>query len=169
MPRLSLGLDSRQIRRSAGWLLLLLLSIAAGVTLAFLLRPGAETNAPPSSAITSRRLSLAIEGLCEGQVSTAAGNPAATRASFLDKSHQFLHDLAAAAAERDRQASTNLLLAKYQVENLLALPTGQAGEVAATAPAEVDPGKLMNAISVLVTAVQSAAATLGFNADGCSA
>ena len=59
----------------------------------------------------------ARDGLCQAAEAARTGDTRRARAVFFDRSHQPLHELAAAAQERDRAATARLLEAKERVES----------------------------------------------------
>lgn len=65
----------------------------------------------------------ARDGLCQAGQAASRGDAAGARAVFFDRSHQPLHELAAAAQERDRAAAARLLEAKERVESGLEKPS----------------------------------------------
>ena len=111
--------------------------------------------------VTQASLNTAVAGLCEVRAEIQTNQPAA-RATFYDKSHLFLHQLAAEVQDKDVNQATSLLIAKYQVEALL--PADSSTPVAATT-ATTSPDGL---VSDLIAQVQQSAAVLGFTAPNCS-
>lgn len=111
------------------------------------------TSPPPSGAlgpVTSQAASEAVLGLCELAGATEASEAEAT---FLDRSHETLHVIAAATEVRDRAAAASLLEAKQVVEADLAegdLPPGFGDDV----------GRLLEA-------TRTALAAIGLDAPAC--
>ncbi len=91
-------------------------------------------SAPPSSAlgpVTAEAAAEAVRGLCD--LASATGR-AEAEATFLDRSHETLHVIAAATEVRNRDAAAGLLEAKQRVEADLAeteLPPDFAADVGA--------------------------------------
>ena len=91
-------------------------------------------SAPPSGAlgpVTAEAATGAVRGLCDLRTAT---DRAEAEASFLDRSHETLHVIAAATEVRDRDAAADLLEAKQRVEADLAgadLPPDFAADVEA--------------------------------------
>lgn len=98
--------------------------------------PGENGNPspPPSGAlgpVTPRAAEEAVRGLCDLRTATDGVEAEAT---FLDRSHETLHVIAAATVVRDRSAAADLLEAKQKVEADLAfaeLPPDFATDVGA--------------------------------------
>lgn len=88
----------------------------------------------PSGAlgpVTPEAADEAVRGLCDLRTAT---DRAEAEATFLDRSHETLHVIAAATEERDRNAAADLLEAKQRVEADLAgadLPSDFAADVGA--------------------------------------
>ncbi len=93
------------------------------------------------------RAQVAVDGLCEAEEVASAGEAAEARGIFQDRSHAFLHELAADLQESNRLLATQLLQAKQEVE--AGLQTG--GE----------PRLLASRISSLRAVVESSLAILG--------
>lgn len=103
-----------------------------------------------SAPATGPSFAAARDGLCQAGDAAGHGDAAGARAVFFDRSHQPLHELAAAAQERDRASAARLLEAKERVESgldkgsptladdldALAVATGRAMAVAGSR----DPG-----------------------------
>ena len=76
----------------------------------------------PSGPGDGPSFTAARDGLCQAADAARSGDALAARAVFFDRSHQPLHELAAAAQERDRAATARLLEAKERVESGLDRP-----------------------------------------------
>jgi hypothetical protein len=128
------------------------------VTLAGLVTGSCGRDEPlPASAdlvatVTQDRADRAVLGLCE---IPGATDPDTASATFQDRAHQTLHDLAAAAEEVDRAAAGELLRSKQRVEADLAEVTLPAGF-----GADVD---------VLLAATRRALEVVGLDAPACPA
>lgn len=115
---------------------------------------GPSPSPLPSGAlgpVTPEAADESVLGLCEIVDST---DRAEAEATFLDRSHETLHVIAAATEVRDRAAAADLLEAKQRVEADLAgeeLPPGFAADVEA-----------------LVDATRAALDSIGLNAPPCS-
>jgi len=112
-------------------------------------------SAPPSGAlgpVTAEAATGAVRGLCD--LASAAGR-AEAEATFLDRSHETLHVIAAATEVRDREAAAGLLETKQRVEADLAeteLPPDFAADVEA-----------------LIEATRAAIDAIGLEAPACPA
>ena len=143
----------RRARRAVGTLLLLGVAVAgvAGVMARVMSHDGDDTPrsaAPPSTG--DPRFGTARDGLCTAAARARGGDPPGARMLFLERSHQPLHQLAAAAQEKDRAVAARLLEAKAKVEAALEPPhTGLADN-----------------LDVLAQAVGRAIWTLGGNDPG---
>lgn len=120
------------------------------------------TDASLGGPVTQASLSIAVGGLCEMRSDLQQQQLTAARNVFYDKSHLFLHQLAAAVESKDRTLASNLLLAKYRVEDLISSfgTTPAAGPTAET----VAPAELLNQ---LLGQVRTSSATLGLAAPNC--
>jgi hypothetical protein len=113
------------------------------------------TSPPPSGAlgpVTPEAAGEAVLGLCELADATDAAEAEAT---FLDRSHQTLHVIAAATEARDRAAAASLLEAKQVVEADFTernLPSGFGDDV----------GRL-------IETTRAALAAIGLDAPACPA
>ena len=93
-----------------------------------------DPSGAPSGAlgpVTADAAAEAVRGLCDLRTAT---DHAGAEATFLDRSHETLHVLAAATEERDRGTAADLLEAKQRVEADLAgadLPPDFAADVGA--------------------------------------
>lgn len=114
-----------------------------------------DPSRAPSGAlgtVTAEAAAEAARGLCE---LGSATDRAEAEATFLDRSHETLHVIAAATEERDRNAAADLLEAKQRVEADLAgadLPPDFAADVGA-----------------LIEATRSALEAIGLDAPVCPA
>jgi hypothetical protein len=99
------------------------------------------------------RAQIAVEGLCEAEQLATGGQPAEAGRIFQDRSHAFLHELAADLQESNRLLATQLLQAKQEVEAGL-----QSG---------VESQLLAPRISSLRAVVESSLAILGRPTVGC--
>ncbi|MDP1805867.1 MAG: hypothetical protein Q8K72_11910 [Acidimicrobiales bacterium] len=98
-------------RRPLGLLLggvFAIVAVAAAIT-AFTGGGGRESSEPSFGP--------ARDGVCQAAEAARTGDTRRARAVFFDRSHQPLHELAAAAQERDRAATARLLEAKERVES----------------------------------------------------
>ena len=101
-------------RRPLGLLLggvLAIVAIAAAISAA----TGEGDQASQASSPPS--FELARDGVCQAAEAADHGDATRARSVFFDRSHQPLHELAAAAQERDRAATARLLEAKQRVES----------------------------------------------------
>lgn len=111
-----LGAARLPSRRPAGVLLaVVLVAIGGAVALAAALRrDDSPARAPDSSPAATFR--AARDGVCSAAAGARGGDVTAARDTFFDRSHQPLHDLAAAAQRTDRAVAGRLLEAKAAVE-----------------------------------------------------
>ena len=119
---------------------------------------GGGANEDPSGApsgalgpVTAEAAAEAVRGLCDLRTAT---DHAEAEATFLDRSHETLHVIAAATEERDRNAAADLLETKQRVEADLAgadLPPDFAADVGA-----------------LIEATRDALEAIGLDALACS-
>ena len=113
-----------------------------------------DPSVPPSGAlgpVTPEAAARTVLGLCDLRSAT---DRAEAEATFLDRSHETLHVIAAATEVRDRGAAADLLEAKQRVEAGLAdpdLPPGFAADVEA-----------------LIEATRAALDAIGLDALTCS-
>jgi hypothetical protein len=111
------------------------------------------TSPPPSGAlgpVTPEAAAEAVLGLCELE---DASDAAEAEVTFLDRSHETLHVIAAATEVRDRAAAASLLETKQVVEADLAernLPPGFGDDVRR-----------------LIEATRTALAAIGLDAPVC--
>jgi len=122
---------------------------AMAVTVAVMAFSGADDR-PTGGGGTGSAFGSARAALCQSADAARQGDARRARAVFFDHAHDPLHELAAAAQERDRGAAARLLEAKERVETglghagptlaedleTLALATGRAMAAAGT----TDPG-----------------------------
>lgn len=97
------------------------LGLLLGVVLTMVALGGlvaAVRDDPPRQAGGTRAAALveARDGVCQALEEARAGRVEAARRAFVNRAHQPLHDLAAAAGERDREVAARLLEAKQRVE-----------------------------------------------------
>ena len=86
--------------------------VAVAAAVGALTGDGSPPPPPPSSSFGPAR-----DGVCQAAEAARTGDARRARAVFFDRSHQPLHELAAAAQERDRAATARLLEAKERVES----------------------------------------------------
>ena len=99
-------------RRPLGLLLGAVLAVVAvAAAIGAVVGSGERTGTGPGPDFGAVR-----DGVCQAAAAARDGDTARARATFLDESHEGLHDLAAAAQERDRTAAARLLEAKQRVE-----------------------------------------------------
>jgi len=114
-----------------------------------------DPSTPPSGAlgpVTDQAAAEAVRGLCALESTT---DRAEAEATFLDRSHETLHVIAAATEGQDRAAAADLLEAKQRVEADLAgadLPPDFAADVWA-----------------LIQATHAALEGIGLDAPACPA
>lgn len=109
-------------------------ALAAAVVAAAAMFGEGAVGAPDPSATTSAPAQV-HDRLCAALTAAAGGDLGTARASFQDRVHGPLHDLAAAATETDRAAAARLLEAKQRVEAALASNGDSlATDLAALAP-----------------------------------
>jgi hypothetical protein len=138
--------------------------IAVGVLVSGLVSSGGPAGESPAQpAVSQKGLTVAVQGLCTAQASAANGDLAASRESFLNQAHVFLHSLAASVETQDREVATSLLVAMFRVEGLLSVPSGQT-----TIPAlSLTPAQPGDMFASLLTTVRQAADLLGLSAPSC--
>ena len=113
---------------------------------------GSEEEPPPPTG-QSTGPQAAIEGLCEAETLAAGGLQEEARQVFQDRSHAYLHELAAQLEEPDRELAGQLLKAKQEVEVAL--------------EERSDPESLATRISALRAVVESALPVVGVTNVGC--
>lgn len=106
----------------------------------------------PTGPLSADAAGEAVLGLCEIREATDAD---AASATFQDRTHQTLHDLAAAAEPIDRGVTADLLTSKQRVEADLEQPA-----LPETFGADVE---------TLLSATRAALETVGLDAPGCPA
>ncbi|MEX2459564.1 MAG: hypothetical protein WD770_11350 [Actinomycetota bacterium] len=126
----------------------LILAAAASLALFAACDGGPE---PVPTDPTARWLA-SVDGLCEAL--DHAGDAEAAERAFVDRSHDALHEIAAAATEADREAAAALLTAKNRVEADFEDPPGRA--------------ELEGHLQTLIAATVDALTTLGIDAPGCA-
>lgn len=99
-------------RRPLGLLLGGVFAIVAVAAAVSALTGDSSSQPPRSSSFGPAR-----DGVCQAAEAARTGDARRARALFFDRSHQPLHELAAAAQERDRAATARLLEAKERVES----------------------------------------------------
>lgn len=113
---------------------------------------GCDGEPAPDPTGADARWLAAVDGLCASIAE--AGDPAAAERAFFDRSHDALHEIAAAASEADREAAAALLTAKNRVEaDFRDAPTRQ---------------ELEGHLQTLIAATVDALTALGVNAPGCA-
>jgi hypothetical protein len=106
-----------------------------------------------SSQTQASRPQVAVQGLCEAEELSSGGQVEEARRVFLEKTHAYLHELAAQLQERNRALAGQLLEAKQQVESgLQGAPT---------------PEILAGRIGGLRAVVESALVVVGLTNVGC--
>jgi hypothetical protein len=154
-----------RLHRSPYWaavVIAALLAVAVGAGVAISRAIDGDTGPTASAAgeqLTARSLAIAVEGLCSVRADFESGDVEAARAVFYDKSHLFLHQLAAAVEVEDRNRATSLLIAKYRVEDLVAASDGSA--------IGADPETPSSVTTQLLHEVAAAASVLGLSAPDC--
>lgn len=105
--------------RARRQLLLAVAGVAAVVVVAVAVF-GEGSGAPARSAVTTSASGQVHDQVCAALTAAAKGDLDTARATFQDRVHGPLHDIAATAADTDRAASARLLEAKQRVEAALA-------------------------------------------------
>lgn len=100
-------------------------------------------------------LAIAFQGLCNATTLAEAGDVQSAADTFLDQSHQFLHEFAARISVSDREAAARLLEAKQVVEAQIA------------APENADPPAVAEALAALETVLADTAEGAGFDRPVC--
>ena len=114
-----------------------------------------DPSVPPSGAlgpVTAEAAAETVRGLCDLE---SAMDRAEAEATFLDRSHETLHVIAAATEVRDRSAAAELLEAKQRVEADLA---------GADLPPDFDAD-----VETLIQATRAALEAIGLDAPACPA
>jgi hypothetical protein len=114
-----------------------------------------EPSVPGSGAlgpVTAEAAAEAVRGLCDLESATGRAEAEAT---FLDRSHETLHEIATATEVRDRGAAADLLEAKQRVE-------------ADLAGADLPP-EFADHVGALLDATGAALDTIGLDAPACPA
>lgn len=86
---------------------------------------GCASRADRPGSPVEARLRQAAQGLCDAEALARSGQLEAARAMFFDRSHGFLHELAAMATDRDPQTAAALLEAKQRLEAALERMSGE--------------------------------------------
>lgn len=104
--------------RPLGLLLgLVVVVVGIGAAMGATLAREDSSSAPEESSVPSEvAFRQAHSGVCDAALRARAGDANSARDIFLARSHQVLHDLAAAASETDRGEAARLLEAKFAVE-----------------------------------------------------
>jgi hypothetical protein len=95
------------------------IAVVAAVVIALVLSRSTDDSAGPVTPV-----GRAHAGVCTAAALARNGDAEGAKRTFFDESHQPLHDLATAAAERDRGAAARLLEAKEKVESDLTAGSG---------------------------------------------
>ncbi len=122
----------------------------------------ADVALAPTEPVTQSALNVAVAGLCSMRTNLQQGQLTDAHNIFYDKSHLFLHQLAAAVEKKDINQASNLLLAKYRVEDLIS--TFGATPAASPTPAAASPVDL---VGQLLQQVQASAVLLGLQSPSC--
>lgn len=104
------------------------------------------------------RLQVAAEGLCDAEVLALDGQIEAARTRFFDRSHSYLHELAALATERDPGAAASLLEAKQRLEETLKGTLGGG---------DVSPAEVARQIAAVLDGLRRAAVAVGLPQHAC--
>lgn len=112
---------------------------------------GCAEEAPQRPADT--QLQEAVHGLCQAEALARDGDVAGARAAFLNRSHTYLHELAADVTARDPAAVAALLEAKQGVEAALDEST--------------DSARLADQVAALLETVRAAARSAGLRDAPC--
>jgi cytochrome c biogenesis protein CcmG/thiol:disulfide interchange protein DsbE len=115
--------------------------------------PGPTSLRIGGDDIPAAQLSGAVDGLCDAR-QQAAGDAAAARATFFDRSHGPLHTIARGIEALDRRAAGDVLRAKQAVESDLATPAA--------------PEKLVDDLGRLAEATRGALRRLDVSAAACT-
>lgn len=113
---------------------------------------GEPTGTTPAGPVSSAAAEGTVLGLCEIRDATDRDGASAT---FQDRTHQTLHDLAAATEPVDRGATADLLTSKQRVEVDL-----EEASLPESFGADVD---------ALIEATRAALETIGLDAPDCPA
>jgi hypothetical protein len=128
--------------------------VAAAVAIAVLAAScTGDEKEPAATGQGSRGPQAAVEGLCEAETLAAGGLQQEARELFQDRSHGYLHELAAELQESDRDLAGRLLEAKQEVEVALQEMS--------------DPETLATRIGALRAVVESALPVVGVDNVGC--
>jgi hypothetical protein len=123
-----------------------------GVVLGACTNGGDGQNTPtPAPQGTEDRWLSAVDGLCGAL--TAAQDPVAARAAFLDRSHDALHEIATAVGGKDRSRAAGVLETMNVVEEDFRNPAG---------------ARLYTHLQALVRATVAALRVLDIESPGCA-
>lgn len=112
-------------RRPTGVLLALIVAASlVGLAASAVLDGGAD-GAKPASNDADRRVAFGRDAVCEAAALAGRAELEEARRVFLDRAELPLHELAAAASERERALAARLLEAKERVEGQLDEPGPQ--------------------------------------------
>jgi hypothetical protein len=114
---------------------------------------GCASNAVRSQSPAEIRLQEAVQGLCRAEALAREGDVPGARAAFVNRSHTYLHELAADVTDRDPAAAAALLEAKQRVEAALGDPT--------------DGARLAELVADLLDTVDAAAGAAGLAETRC--
>lgn len=119
---------------------------------------GALTPASPSQTQgIADAAPRAVAALCEARTFAAGGDIRRANDTFVDRAHDILHGLAAAAQGREPAAAAGLLEAMNRVESALGPAAGQPASGSAVA----------GLLDQMIAATRRAAASLGVAAPDC--
>lgn len=130
-------------------------STLVGVTLSLLATACAGPSGGSATAVAPADLTVALAGLCRAEDLARVGEVFEARRTFLNRSHAFLHQLAARGNEPARPAVARLLEAKQQVEAALG-PDGNE-----------TPAQVAGLLRKLEVATRALASALGTTAPRC--
>jgi hypothetical protein len=127
---------------------------ALAITVCLILTLAACTKDAPTPRPTDPRgrWLAAVDGLCAAL--DQAGDVAAAERTFYDRSHDALHEIAAAAQDVDPEATAALLTAKNAVETDLRK--------------DAKPPALRGHLQTLIAATVDVLAALGVDSPGCA-
>lgn len=112
-------------RRPTGVLLALIVAASLVGLAASAVLDGGSDGDTPASDNADRRFAIGRDAVCEAAVLAARAELGEARRVFLDRAELPLHELAAAAGERERAPAARLLEAKERVEGQLDEPGPQ--------------------------------------------
>jgi hypothetical protein len=128
------------------------LTAAAALLLVACPGDGEPGPTPPSPPSTEDRWLAAVDGLCGAL--TSAQEPEAAEAAFFDRSHDAIHEIAAAVQAEDTSAAAALLEAKTAVETDFETGAG--------------PSRIEIDLQALIQATREALTVLGIESPGCA-